>query len=141
MKTVKQISDDLGINKLRVYRYIQKHRIGEAYRDNGIMYYDDTAQKAISRHFAGNDFIGDTYRDTHQTVSRDTVFDTVIDTLKSELEAKNKLIDEQQQTIKNLTEIIQASQILHGGTMQKQITDKSEKKPRGIFGLFKKGTS
>jgi len=29
MKTIKQIADNLGIDKQKVYRYIKKHRINE----------------------------------------------------------------------------------------------------------------
>jgi len=48
--------------------------------------------------------------------------------LQSELDSKNKLIDEQQQTIRELTAALEnttaslhAAQSLHAGTMQKQL--------------------
>jgi len=68
---------------------------------------------------------------------------------QQELEAKNKLIDEQQQSINKLTTALeqttaslQAAQLLHGGTMQQHLTTDSgegvpgqaqTQKPKGIF--------
>ena len=50
-KTIKQIADELNVNKQRVYRYIKKNHITEAHQKNGVMYYDENAQKQITSYF------------------------------------------------------------------------------------------
>lgn len=125
MKTIKQMADTLGMDKQRVYRYIRKNHINEAHHEAGVMYYDEAVETAILQHFSKDTVSGE----AHQTVSSDTVIDTVITILQQELDAKNRLILEQQQTIRELTATLentsaslQAAQALHAGTMQKQLT-------------------
>lgn len=50
-KTIKEIADELGINKQRVYRYIERTNIKEVTTDKNAKYYDDAAQKIIIDHF------------------------------------------------------------------------------------------
>jgi hypothetical protein len=68
----------------------------------------------------------------------------MISMLQGELDAKNKLIDEQQQTINKLTDSLaaaqqtaQAAQALHAGTMQKQLSgsraDQNGEKPKSFL--------
>ena len=113
MKTIKQIADEIGIGKQRVYRYIKNHHISEAHHDVGVMCFDEAVEMSVKSHFLRNAVSGEAHHEAHQSVSSDTVFDTVISMLKQELEAKNKLIDEQQQIIKdlNITIRIQAESI------------------------------
>ena len=37
-KTMKQIADEIGIDKQRVYRYIKKNHVNVAHQKNGVMY-------------------------------------------------------------------------------------------------------
>lgn len=90
MKTIKQIADELGIDKQRVYRYIRKNHINEAHQKNGVMYYDEVAESSIKRAFL--------QKEPHQaSASSDTVIDVLVkqsEMLKMELEIKNKQIEE-----------------------------------------------
>jgi len=92
MKTIKQIADEIGVSKQRIYRFIRKNRISDVHHDTGVMWCDDVAQSLIKQHFTDVDRISDVYHDVHHTVSSDTVVDTVIAMLQRELEAKNTQI-------------------------------------------------
>lgn len=86
-KTIKQIADDIGIDKQRVYRYIKRNHISEAHQRNGVMYYDDVVQNTIIRAFADDT----TSSDVHQNHITDAVNDTVdmvVDVLKSQIETQ-----------------------------------------------------
>ena len=137
MKTIKQIADEIGVDKQRAYRFIRKHHIIEAHQKHGVMYYGEAAEKQIKQYFIESGRIIEPHHESHQTKSLDMVLGEIISTLKLELEIKNTLIAEQQKTIGELTAALenttaslkavqgslQAEQALHAGTMQKQITE------------------
>ena len=123
MKTIKQIADGLGVDKQRVYRYIRKHCISEAHQKHGVMHYDDAVETMIIRHFMDSGHINDVHQKPHHDVHHTASLDAVISMLKTELDVKNKLIDEQQQTINKLTDTLaaaqrttQTEQLLHADT-------------------------
>jgi len=89
-KTIKQIADELGIEKQKVYRFIKRNHINEAHQENGVMYYDEMAQTLLNTEF----FKNTTSSEVHQNHINDTVTEAVINMLKSEIDFKNKLIDE-----------------------------------------------
>lgn len=99
-KTIKQIADDLQVDKQKVYRYIKANHINEALREahqkNNVKYYDEAAQMQIKKAFAAKST-------SHQTASKSTskvhhealneaLLDT-IDMLKNELKTKNEQIE------------------------------------------------
>ena len=100
MKTIRQIADELGIDKQRVYRHIKKNHISEAYQKNGVMYYDEVEETAIKQWFSK-----DSVHQNHITnTTNNTVNETAIGLLKEELKIKNeqieklqKLLDQEQQ--------------------------------------------
>jgi predicted transcriptional regulator YheO len=109
MKTTKQLADTLGIDKQKVYRYIKKHNIKEAHQSGSTLYYDEAVEVRISQEFSISTTSSEARQSTseaYRSASSDTVVSEVIAMLKEELSAKNKLIDEQQQTIKELNETI-----------------------------------
>lgn len=57
MKTLKQIADELGVDKQRVYRFVKQECINEVHHDahqsKSAKYYDEVAEKAIKEHFKG----------------------------------------------------------------------------------------
>jgi AcrR family transcriptional regulator len=114
MKTVKQIADELGISKQRVYRYIKKNRISEAHQDAGVMYYDEQAETEIIKHFSEIEPHYEAHRDAHQSASHDAV----ISMLQRELEIKNQQIDRLTTALENTTASLHAAQALHAGTLQ-----------------------
>ncbi len=113
MKTIKQIAAELGVSKQRVYRYIKKHRIGEAHQRNGVMWYDDTAESLIKLGFTKNDV----HHEALHNSSSEAVIDTVVAMLQRELDIKNLQIEKQQETIQQLTTALTAAQALHAGTI------------------------
>lgn len=161
MKTTKQIADGLGVSKQQVYRYIKKHCINEAHQENGVKYYDETAESLIAQGFSQNTASSEAV----QKHINDTVIDAVVAMLQKELDAKNKQIADQAEQLKakdeqiknltssidNLTTSLQAEQALHGGTMKQIVAPEEVSKPtdvvieaepeqkkRGFFSLFKK---
>lgn len=126
-KSVKEIADELGIDKQKVYRFIKKNHINEvhheAHQKNGVLMYDEAAQTLIFSAFG-------CIKEPHQNHINDTVNEAVISMLQKELEIKNGQIEAQQQTITELTaalrsttESLQAAQALHAGTIRQQISD------------------
>ena len=109
LKSIKQMAEELGIPKQRVYRYIRANRISEAHQSASVMYYDDAAQAQILQHFEKNERISD----AHQSTSDDAV----LDVLRSELEAKNQQIADLTAALANVTATLKAAQLLHAGTM------------------------
>jgi predicted transcriptional regulator len=139
-KTIKQIADELGVDKQRVYRYIKKNRINEAHHEHGVMWYDETVESLIKQHFSGNDVHHEPHHDVHHITSNDTVIDTVITMLKQELEVKNQELEIKNEQIRELNarlseshaaliasqQSAQAAQALHAGTLQAQLGNGSE---------------
>lgn len=95
MKTTKQIADDIGVSKQRIYRYIKKHHIKESQQENGVMYYDDVAENLIKQAFSEMDEHQGSTSEAHQ----EHINDTLIDILREELERKDKQISELQKII------------------------------------------
>lgn len=133
-KTAKQIADELGVDKQKVYRIIKKNRFNEAVQEGQVKWYDEAVQSIIKsnlRHFKPhqnhiktasmnhfNEAVDEvvvrienaenTEKQPHQNRFNDAVSEAVVELLKNELEAKNKLIDAQQRTIDRLTSTVEA---------------------------------
>lgn len=122
MKTIKQIADELGIPKQKVYRYIKSNHINEAHQENGVMYYDDVAENTIKQAFSQNITTSKETREAHQNY----INDTVIDVLKNQLEVKDKQIEQLQKTVEQLTAALTAAQALNAADKQQliQLEDK-----------------
>jgi hypothetical protein len=105
MKTIKQISDELGLDKQKVYRYIKKNHIKEVYQEcisealqkNGVKYYDEVAESLIKQGFSDNTTSNEVHQEVHQKHINDTVIDTLlkqIEILQKELDAKNEQLSD-----------------------------------------------
>ncbi len=165
MKTTKQIADGLRVSKQQVYRYIKKHCINEALQENGVKYYDETAESLIAQGFSQNTASSEVLQKHINEAPTETAIEAVISMLQKELDAKNKQIADQAELLKakdkqienltssidNLTTSLQAEQALHGGTMKQLVAPEEvsepadvvidvepEQKKRGFFSLFKK---
>ena len=84
-KTLKQIADELGIDKQKVYRYVTKNNIKEALQSGQVKLYDETAQKQIKRYFSE--------KEQHHEAQQNHSNDTVIESLLRQLETKDKQIN------------------------------------------------
>ena len=121
MKTIKQIADELGIDKQRVYRYIKKNCINEAHQKNGVMYYDDVAESAIKQGLSGKSTSGEAHHEAHQNRINEAVIDTLLnqsEMLKKELEIKNKQIEELNERLSENQKLLDQEQQLHAMTKQ-----------------------
>ncbi len=133
LKTIKEIADELGVDKQKVYRYIKKNHIDEAHHEvpqkNTVKQYDEVAQILIKRGIIEESKSSEAHRDVLQKHITDTVSDVLVDMLKKELEIKNEQIQELNARLaeSNAALVVaqqtaQAAQALHAGTIQKQIS-------------------
>jgi DNA-directed RNA polymerase specialized sigma subunit len=118
VKTLKQIADNLGVSKQRVYRFVKANRITEAHQGHIGAHYDEAAESLILSHFKKET----ASHESHQKHISEAVFNTVVDTLKSELEAKNRQIETLTAALNVAQQTATAAQALHAGTM-KHLTD------------------
>lgn len=117
MKTTKQIADELGIDKQRVYRYIKKNHISEALQKNGVMYYDDVAETNIKQAFDDKSVSNE----VHQKHINEAVIDTLLkqsEMLQKELEMKNKQIEKLNEMLAESYKILNQEQQLHAMAKQ-----------------------
>lgn len=121
-KTMKQLADELGVDKQRVYRYIKKNCINEAHQDKGVKYYDEAAQAIIKQGFLNTEPLQES---TSKSTS-DTLNETVIEVLKKQTEILQKELEIKNQQISELNARLAESQRLLD--QQQQLTAIAEKK-------------
>lgn len=89
LKTVPELANALGINRLRIYRYIKKESIAPTKTDRGVQYFNETIQNAIIKHFQGDEkqgnVSGNTSTDTKSETSDTSQVSTDILKLKSDI--------------------------------------------------------
>jgi len=143
-KTIRQIADELGIDKQKVYRYIRRNHINEAHQtassDTVAKWYDEAAQSQIKQHFSKFVTSDEVHHEVHQSTSNDVL----ISMLQKELDIKNKQIEELTSALSETSKALHAAQALHAGTLQTNLIaneseDKPQEKSRGLFSwLFKR---
>ena len=112
MTTMKQIADTLGIDKQRVYRVIRKQNIKEAYRENGILYYDEAAKELILSYLKQRDTKNAVSIEAHNEIS-EVVHEAVLyDVLREELKVKNEIIKDLSDRLKEVTQALAVSQLM-----------------------------
>lgn len=133
-KTIKEIADELGVEKQKVYRFIKQNCISEAHYEalqrNGVKYYDEAAEMVIKQGLSTNSVSGE----VHQNHINEAAIDAVIDMLKKELDLKNEQIRELNARLSECNAALlaaqqtaQAAQALHAGAIQQHILiDKGE---------------
>lgn len=162
-KTIKEIADELGVDKQKVYRYIKKNHIievhHEALQKNGVKQYDEAAETLIKQGILQETTSSEALHEAHQKRNNEAVFDTVsdavIDMLRKELEIKNEQIRELNARLAESNAALvaaqqtaQAAQALHAGTIQQQLTSSAadpiddigdEPKKQGWFSRWFRG--
>lgn len=100
-KTIKQIADELGIDKQKIYRFIKQNNIKEVHREthqkNAPKHYDEIAQNIIKQAFCEEKVHQESTSEAHQKHINDALYDALLlqlEVLKNELEVKNKQIAE-----------------------------------------------
>lgn len=138
-KTIKQIADELNVDKQKVYRFIKSHHINEALREahqkNNVKYYDEAAQTQIRKAFETKSTSKRSTSKSTSKVHHETLNEALLDTidmLKNELKTKNEQIE-------NLHTLLDQEQKLRLVAEEKvlKIEDKEEHKKR-FFSFFKK---
>lgn len=151
MKTIREIANELGVDKQKVYRFIKQNHINEAHHEalqrSGVKYYDEAAETLIKQGFSDETASSEAHHEAHQNRINEAVFDAVIEMLQKELEIKNEQIKELNERLSECSAALLAAQVLHAGTIQKEIAsgesgvDKqksaSEKKNRWFKRLFR----
>ena len=161
METIKEIAAELGVSKQAVWQRVKRNAelsallAAHSEKINGTINVDSVLAQAIRNQYPDRNFAAKTAVNVDETVDETTVnvdvntliatLQNTVDSLKSQLTVKDKQIDEltamlkaSQEQQEALTSALTAAQMLHAGTMQKQLTMQNEK-PVGIFGrLFRK---
>jgi AcrR family transcriptional regulator len=95
MKTLKQIADELGVSKQTVYkRYkgrLRERLLPYAHTIDGIVHIEEQGETIIKSDFNANTTRNGAHTDAHTEAH---INNTLYVVLQSELEAKNKLIDD-----------------------------------------------
>ena len=134
MKTIREIANELGVDKQKVYRFIKQNHINEAHHEalqrSGVKYYDEAAETLIKQGFLAETASSEAHHEAHQNRTNEAVFDAVIEMLQKELEIKNEQIRELNERLSECSAALlaaqqtaQAAQALHAGTIQQQLTE------------------
>ncbi|WP_235806092.1 helix-turn-helix domain-containing protein [Lentilactobacillus parafarraginis] len=121
--TMKQIADELGVNKMRVYRTISRLNLTEAFKRGQTLYFNQDAKDAIEQAINPTSQSQETTRRPTQarSVSQDYVDNGLLQSL-------NDRVKDQQTQITNLTRLLDQSQRLQlvaeqrSQKMEQQIT-------------------
>ena len=95
-KTLKQIAEELKIDKQAAYRFVVKNHINEAHQKAKVKYYDDAAQLLIAQGFSKKTTSKTASKITSKITSSDAVIEVLLmqsELLQKELEIKNKQIE------------------------------------------------
>lgn len=140
MKTIKQIADELGVDKQKIYRYIRKNHINEvhheAHQNNKVKYYDEVAEKLIKQAFQAETTSSEVHHEAHhevlQTTSNDAV-DVVIEMLRKELEIKNQQIKELNERLAESQRLLNQQQQLNAVSEQKLLQSEDKKESSSFW--------
>jgi predicted site-specific integrase-resolvase len=86
MKTIKQIADELGVNKQKVYRFIVKNHITASSEVKQSKLYDEAAERLIKSHFDRITTSCERSSEPHQKSGNEMLLEQLI----KELEVKNE---------------------------------------------------
>ena len=97
MKTIREIANELGVDKQKVYRFIKQNHINEAHHEalqrSGVKYYDEAAETLIKQGFSDETASSEAHHEAHQNRINEAVFDAVIEMLQKELEIKLDMLE------------------------------------------------
>lgn len=140
MKTIKQVSDEIGISKQKLYRYIKKNHINEVHQSESVMYIDDVLENKLKSHFNKETVSSEAHHDVHQSTSNEASDVDMIQFLKAQLEEKDRQIQSLQESLKNQQILtLQANQkIALLEEKKEQSEEEKETFKKTIFGLYKR---
>lgn len=134
MKTIKQIADELNVSKQAVYKryrgklYTEVHPY--THTENGTVYIDEQGENIIKQDFLKNK-PGTSGADTehiqgHSGADKEYIPTQILDTLNKTIELLQTQLKEKDNHIKELTKLLDQSQQLQGGTIQRLTEPKKE---------------
>ena len=94
MKTIKQIADELGVSKQKVYRFIVRNHITASSEVKQSKLYDEATEMLIKQGILEDEPYQKSHHEAHQNHINDTVSEAVIELLRKELEQKNEQLQE-----------------------------------------------
>lgn len=136
-KTIKQIADELGVTKQAVHQKRKNKELSTALQSfttivDGIVYISVDGERLIKQAFANSNRkpvdVNESSTDCKQQREILEILQATISSLQGQLEIKDKQIEQLTTALENTTTSLQASQALHAGTIQNQISDVKEKK-------------
>ena len=132
MKTIRQIADEIGVSKTAVSKQIANLGLRSGLRKNGNQFAIDEHQEALIKQAffekSQTENANQSQTENHEVGDLVCVLQVTIDTLQGQLEVKDRQIEQQAQTITQLTDALTAAQqtaaaaqALHAGTIQQQL--------------------
>lgn len=118
--SLKQISDEIGISKMKVYRFVKANHINERYTSAQTKYYDESVRKLIIKEFKG--VSNDTCNDTVKRLDNDELI--VVDLLKKQIEHQEKELERKNEQIGNKDKQLEKMQELLSQQQQLSLQDK-----------------
>ena len=100
MKTIKEIADELGVSKQKVYRFIVRNHITASSEVKQSKLYDEAAEMLIKQGFLEDEPYQKSHHEAHQNHINDTVSEVVIELIRKELEQKNEQLQEKDRQIR-----------------------------------------
>ena len=100
MKTIKQIADELGVSKQKVYRFIVRNHITASSEVKQSKLYDEATEMLIKQGILEDEPYQKSHHEAHQNHINDTVSEAVIELLRKELEQKNEQLQEKDRQIR-----------------------------------------
>jgi len=131
-KSIREIAEELNVDKQKVYRFIKKNHINEVHQNHikttSVKQYDEAVQKQIKQGIFKNEAHQKSHHEAHQNHINDVVLDVVLkqsEMLKKELEEKNKQINELQKLLDQEQQLRMAE---HQRVLQLEEKNDSKKK-------------
>lgn len=104
MKTIKQIADELGVSKQKVYRFIVRNHITASSEVKQSKLYDEATEMLIKQGILEDEPYQKSHHEAHKNhinePVRDVVSEAVIELLQKELEHKNEQLREKDRQIR-----------------------------------------
>lgn len=113
--SLKEIADEIGINKMKVYRFVKSNNITERYTNAQTKYYDETVKNLLIKELS--DDRNDTSSDTKKQMglSKEDVYNLLENQIKQqivELEQKNHQIKNKDKQLEKMQELLSQQQQL-----------------------------
>jgi len=111
-KTLKQLADELGVDKQKLYRFVKKNCISEVHKEvlqsTSPKLYDEAAQELIKQAFEKKELHQEVHHEAHQNYINDAVFDALL----KQLEEKDKQLAAKDEQIQKLQQLVDQEQQL-----------------------------